>query len=100
MDLSNRPLLPNLCELLEAIKVQIGGKDFKWMEGSGHDMPLSESSPLFVYAASTRWTFGLIKNSELHHNQVCLCMCACVCMHACVSMRICYITSEVVTFLL
>ena len=30
----------------------------------------------------------------------CVCACMCMCMHACVSMRICYITSEVVTFLL
>ena len=114
VDLSQRPLVPTLEDILQLCKEQTASAMFCWRGGKRAGVAASSSvaaAPSLSVAVSATWSFGVIKGTEFASLQVglkffcqslytfvrvhfmCVCVCVCVrvcaCTNVCVCVRVC-----------
>ena len=90
VDISNRPLLPTLQQLLELCGKRAGSVEFVWGEGGGEGCSgAGVSGGGLSVAVSASWSCGLLRSAELGSPQVSVCGCGCLCVCVCVWSPVC-----------
>ncbi len=79
--LTHPPVLAQIGGVLNEVSTMTNCDGFQWVQSSREDASLNDGGAI-LYTVATRWSYGVVKHSELQgeqvHSAVCVCVCACV----------------------